>query len=211
MSHLLENKYVHIMVNYSRSSIPQVEDKTKGYTSRDIKRDNRARRFQNITGQPINKIQHAFDNNILKNLSILKEDVGMAEDIYGHSIPQLKGKIVRRKIQHVEPVKIPSVHKTILDGYKDLTIVCDLMYINGVYFLNTISRHIIFSTGSMIRNRKIKSIVDGIMQVHNLYLQRGFNITCMRADSKFKPLCTEMTALGINLNCASKKEYVPVI
>ena len=33
----------------------------------------------------------------------------------------------------------------------------------------------------------------------------------MHSDIKFKPLRMEMTSLGVNLNCASKKEHVPVI
>ena len=129
----------------------------------------------------------------------------MVEDIYGPSIPHLKSKTVRRKVQHVDPAKITSVPKTILDKYKEVTICCDLMHTNVIDFLNTISRHIMFATGSMIKNRKVEHIVDGITQVHKLYLQRGFNITHMHTDCQFEPLLKEMTALGINLNCASKK------
>ena len=106
----------------------------------------------------------------------------MAEYIYGTRISHLKGKTVRRKIQHVEPVNITSVPQTILDKYKEVTICCDLIHINGIGFLNTISRHIIFATGSMIKNRKVDNIADGITQVHKLYLQRGFNITHMHTD-----------------------------
>ena len=65
---------------------------------------------------------------------------------YGLIIPHLKDKTVRRKVQHMEPVKITSVPKTILDKYKDVTICCDLMHINGIYFLNNISLQIMFST-----------------------------------------------------------------
>ena len=133
----------------------------------------------------------------------------MAEDIYGPSITHLKGKTVWRKIQHVEPIKITIVPQNILDKYMELTICCDLMHINGIVSFNTISWHIMFSTGSMIKKRKVENISDGITQVHKLYLQSGFKITHMHTDSEFESLRKEMTALGINLNCASKKVTCP--
>ena len=68
-----------------------------------------------------------------------------------------------------------------------------------------------FATGSMIKNWKIKNISDGITQVHELYLKSGLNITHMHADRYPGPLCREITALCINLNCASKKENFPKI
>ena len=53
------------MVNDSRSPIPQVEEKKKQYTSRDLKRADHSKRFLYITVQPINQIIHAVDNNIM--------------------------------------------------------------------------------------------------------------------------------------------------
>ena len=135
----------------------------------------------------------------------------MAEEIYGPSIPHLKGKTVQHKVQHVEPVKIKNVSKTILDKYKEVTICCELIHINGIGFLITISRNIMFATGSMIKNRKVEHIAHGITQVNKLYLQRGFKITHMHTNCELEPLRKEMTALVINLNFASKKEHVPEI
>ena len=88
----------------------------------------------------------------MNTLLILREDVGMTEDTYGPSISQLKGKIVQHNIQHVEPVKITSVTKTILCKYQEVTIFWDLMHINGIGLLNTTSRRIMFATGSMVKN-----------------------------------------------------------
>ena len=76
------------------------------------------------------------------------------------------------------------------------------MHINGISFLNTISRHIMFATGSMIKNRKIENISDGITQIHKLCLQKGFKFTHMKTDCELKPINKEMTDLGINLNRA---------
>ena len=79
------------------------------------------------------------------------------------------------------------------------------MHTNGIGFLNDISQHIMFDTGSMIKNRKNENIADGITQVHKIHLQRCFKITHMHTDCEFRPLLKEMAALGINLNFASKK------
>ena len=50
MSQLLKNKNnAHIMANYSRFAIPQAEESKKQYTACDLKRDDRARLFYNIT------------------------------------------------------------------------------------------------------------------------------------------------------------------
>ena len=86
----------------------------------------------------------------------------MVKNIHGTSVPNLHGKSFQYKIQHVEPVMVPSVPKDILDKYKKVTLCCDLIQTKGIGFLNTIPPHIKFSTGVMIKNRKIKNIGDGI-------------------------------------------------
>ena len=103
------------MVNDSISPIPQVEENNKQYNYRSIKRGDFARQYQHIIGQPVKQILHAFDNNILQILPIIWEDVGMAEEFYGTSMPHLQGNIVRHKVQHVEPIIAPNYLKGILD------------------------------------------------------------------------------------------------
>ena len=72
--------------------------------------------------------------------------------------------------------------------YNKVALWCDLMHINGIGFLNTISLHIIFATVSMIKNRKVDNIEYGIKQFNKLYLQLGFNIYRIHADSEFELL-----------------------
>ena len=70
----------------------QVKQNKKQYTARDVKRADRARKFQHITGQPVKIILHEDDSNILHKFPILQEDVEIAEDIYGPSVPYLQVK-----------------------------------------------------------------------------------------------------------------------
>ena len=86
MRHILKNNNAHIMVNYSHSPIPKLEENNKQYTARDVNRADHARWFQNIYVQPVKQILHKVDNKILQHLPILQEDVGIAEDIYGPSV-----------------------------------------------------------------------------------------------------------------------------
>ena len=129
-----------------------MDEKKKQYTSHDVKRADRARKFQNISDQPVKQILHAVDNNILQNLPIPGEDFGMAEEIYGPRMPHLKGKTVHHKVQHVETIIVSNKPKGILDRHMNFTLCCDLMNINGIRLLNNISRHILFDTGSIIKN-----------------------------------------------------------
>ena len=124
----------------------------------------------------------------------------MDEDIYRPSVPHFQGKTVRHKIHNVEPIILTNPPKEILDRYKKFTLCCDLMHINNIGFLNTIYQHIIFTTGSMIKNRKVNNIEYGIKQINKIYLQRGFKITCIYADKKSEPLHSEISDLGISLN-----------
>ena len=65
------------MVNDSHSPVPQVDEKNKQYTACDVKMYGHARRFRYITIQPVKKILHAVNNNILQNLPILQEYFGV--------------------------------------------------------------------------------------------------------------------------------------
>ena len=68
-----------------------------------------------------------------------------------------------------------------------------------------------FTTGSMIKNRNMNNIEDVIKQVQKLYLQSGFKITRIHADSKFEPLRVKIADLSTPMNLTSKKEHVPEI
>ena len=130
---------MHIIFNYSRSLVPQLEESKKHYTAHDVKRSDHARQFQHITGQTVQQNIYAVDNNTPQNLPILLEDVIIDQEIYGHSVPHFQGRTVRHKVRHVDPIIVPNFPKVILERYKNVTLCCDLIQNNCIGFLNNIT------------------------------------------------------------------------
>ena len=54
---------------------------------------------------------------------------------------------------------------TILERYKNITPAGDIMFINGIRFINTISRHIKFMTTEHIDNAEASTLQESIRQV----------------------------------------------
>ena len=110
----------------------------------------------------------------------------MAKNISGHSVPHLQGIRMHHNVQHVEPIVVPKVTTSIQDIYNNVTLCRNLMHINIIGLLNTLSLNILFDMGIMIKNQKLKIIEYRINQVNKQYLQCGFNITHIHCDSEFE-------------------------
>ena len=90
-------------------------------------------------------------------------------------------------------------------------LACDIMYVNKIPFLISISRHIRFGTAQHIKNQQGMTIFNGIRAVHRIYLQHGFRIRNAFMDGQFEPLRGNLAELGILLNMASNNKHVPEI
>ena len=120
----------------------------------------------------------------------------------------MQGKNVHQKSKHVKLVVVSKLPQSVIDKYVRVILCCNLMHINGLAFLNTVSRGILFGNGSLIKKRTIEIIESGIKKVDTLYLQPGLKKIRLHSDGEFEPLQPKVTPLGINPNNASKKEYV---
>ena len=139
-----------------------------------------------------------------------RRDALRAEQIFRPDIGALKGKTVRRQPPRVEVDEV-TLPPTIQQHYQDITLACDIMYINKIPFLMSISRHIRFGTAQYIKNQQGMTIFNDMQAVHQIYLQRGFRIRNAFMDGQFEPLRGNLAELGIVLNTASNNEHVPEI
>ena len=188
-----------------------------------------ARKIQKIIGRPTTcSFIHFLDNNLLPNCPVNRKDVLRAKQnllpncpvnrkdvlrakqIFGPDVGSLKGKTVRRQPPQVEVEEV-SLPATIHEHYQEVTLACDIMYVNKIPFLMSISRHIRFGTAQHIKNQQGTTIFNGIQAIHQVYLQCGFRIRNAFMDGQFEPLRGNLAELGILLNTTSNDEHVPEI
>jgi hypothetical protein len=126
------------------------------YTNTAYKQATLARKLQNIIGRPSARaFLNIGEKNLLKNCPVLRADVLAAKDIYDPNLGSLRGKTVRQSGDCVRP-EYEEVPIGIKEQYCDITICMDLMYINKLPFLVTISRDIKFGTIQAIKSRHNK-------------------------------------------------------
>ena len=163
-------------VNGTRGTVlvTTVADNANSFSNADYSQAMLARKIQKIIGRPTTRAFIYFiENNLLPNCPVNCRDVLRAEQIFGPDIGSLKGKTVRRQPPRVEVAEV-TLPPTIQQHYQDVTLGCDIMYVNKVPFLMSISRHIRFGTAQHIKNQQGTMIFNGIRAIQQIYLQRGF-------------------------------------
>ena len=97
---------------------------------------------------------------------------------------------------------------TILESYKNITLAGDIIFINGIRFINTISRHVNLMTSKHIANAEASTLQESTRQVKQVYMQRGFQISNILMDGKFSCTRGDLSEQQINLNICSNEKHV---
>ena len=181
------------------------------YSGIDRKRAERAYKLQEIMQYPSDAdFLKMVDNKVIKNCPITRRDIKMARDIYGKNTAMVKGKTVRKQVPHVRE-DIESVSDEILQQYKDVTLECDIFYVNGVRFISTISRHINFRTVRALTNARKETLLNAVKTVLGIYKVRGFKVKQVFADNQFKCIEDDLLKLDdpVTVNITAADEHVP--
>ncbi len=156
--------------------VTTVEDVKSNYTIQDYKQAELARHLQNVIDRPSTRdFAKIVESNLLPSCPVSVRDIMIAEDIFGPNIGSLKGKTVRRKGEHV-PTQRCEVPMHIIQRHRDVTLCIDVIFVNKIPFLTTISREIKFGTAKVIARRDAKHILKAINNAKAIYKKRGFRI-----------------------------------
>jgi hypothetical protein len=158
------------------------------------------RRIQRVIGRPsTHDYIHILNNNLLPNIPISSNDITTAEDIFRPDIGSLKGKTTRKTPEVIQGELLP-IPTDISTKYRIVTIALDIMYVNNIPFLVSLSRHLRFSTTDGLKNLKNTTIINAIKQILNIYKERDFKVSLILADRQFKSIKTNIAEMGISTN-----------
>ncbi len=189
-----------------------VSENEKEWSPRQVARAKKARRLhQNIGTPSICDCKAVVQANMIKNCPVTMEDIKIAEQICSPAVNVLKGKTTRKKPAPVvnDCIEVP---KSLWMKHQGVELCADLMFVQGVIFLVTVSKHIKFVTVRCIPSKTIeelcKKAFDDTFRVHN---HCDFRIDVVHADQEFKKIENELLLNDIELNEANAQEHVPEI
>jgi hypothetical protein len=149
----------------------------------------------------------------IKDNPVTVQDVEDAISIWGKNISALKGKTTQKKSIPVarDYAKVPT---EFLKLHKEVFLTADIIFVNKIPFILTLSCKICFTAVNHLKNRTVPTIFKAFKEIYQYYFQRGFHITVLHVDSEFAPLKTmieTMPSCPIMVNLASANEHVPEI
>ena len=96
-----------------------------------------------------------------------------------------------------------------MSRYHDVIIGADIVFVNKLPFMVTISRNIKFCTAELILDQKQETLFAAIKAVSNIYGIRGFVAKFIFMDGQFEVLRDDLAGAGMTLNTVERGEHVP--
>ena len=189
-------------------TIAKSEDK---FSTRDVLRARKLRHFQHVSGHPSNAtLVYSIATNNIRNYPFDRRDIKLMMEIIGESKYALEGKRTRRQPEAVD-TEIMEVPPQILEYYKDVRLSFDVMHVNQIPFLVSISRNIHYGTAHVLSSMKIPVMENIMKKVVGSYRSRGFNVVMINVDIQFKPIEDRNTIPGVKINVCGRGEHIPEI
>ena len=125
--------------------------------------------------------------NAIQDNPITESDIKQMECLYGPDIPTIKGKTTRGCPHKLVSDMVLIPHE-LCDTQCNVCLYIDIMYVNGMPFLTTISKNIKYRTAMWVADCMAPTITSLVESVLKLYNRAGFQVTEVCTNCKFKPV-----------------------
>ena len=98
-----------------------------------------------------------MDSQLIANLPVGRSDIVAAECIFGPNLGALKGKTPKHRSVPVAGAT-DGVPPSILNQFQEVVLAIDLMFVNKLPFLITVSRGLCFGTVEFLNNHQIATV-----------------------------------------------------
>jgi hypothetical protein len=116
-----------------------------------------------------------------------------------------------RKTQDPVVAYYVAIPQEILDLNKELTVAADLMFVNGLPFVTSISRNVKFTTIEYVTSKSEPNLIKSLLKIVSLYKAKGFNPSTALMDREFECIRLQLLSHGVNLNTTATSDHVPDI
>ena len=187
-----------------------VSNNMKQFSSREIKMARLARELSCKMGNPSEQalIRMIKEGRII-NCPITITDIENANKIWGRNMAYIKGKTT----SHKAPIVTIDSNINYQTYDKNITIMIDIMYVETIPFLISVSKPLDMILINQIKNRKTITIFNQLNKQLGTYLSRGYNINTIRCDPE-NGLITLQELLnhkGFQLDISEQEEAVPQV
>jgi len=190
-------------------NIQTVQENEMLYSNRDVKGAQNAQDFIRKLGYPsISDAIKMISSGKILNCPVTIADLKRAIDIYGPDLASLKGKTVTKKSKIAKfENPIPRFQKS------DICLCIDIMFINGISFLTTVSEDLGLLMVGEIKSRSMNHMKDILDTMINYYRSASFNVKMIKTDgeSGIIGLSSHLNSRGITINQAGKSQHVPQV
>jgi hypothetical protein len=180
----------------------------EGFTNKEFQGARAARRASQLLGFPSDRdFGNMVRANMIVNCPVTHHDVSNAKKIFGPDTRSLKGKSGRRKTQPVVGNYV-AIPREIFAMLKAVEVAIDIMFVNKLPFLVSISKRLKFTTIEYIPDRTGPSLCRSIAKIKLCYKRRNIFVRTLYADPEFAFLEDQ---LDTHLNTTAAREHVPEV
>ena len=176
----------------------------EGFTKCEVQDATAARKAQAMTGHPTDaQFLKMVSNNSIKNCPVKPDHITNPHSIFSPSIAGVRGQTTRQKSEQVEAVvwRTPDDFHCL---HKIVILMVNVMFVNGMAFLITISQKLRLSKVEQLPSRTATQLSNSLIKIVKLYICTGFIVKDIMIDQEFDKIEDACDMVEINTTAARK-------